>query len=86
MVILYMGILVKIYIRTVLLLGPLNSDPDHRHLGASDAEMGDPHHCDGDSTMYISTYLGVGFPPLGRESAVQVFHISLHLWDYQAIR
>ena len=42
---------VQVYPDVVLPLGPLNSYHDHFQVGAPDAAMSGPHHCDGDSTQ-----------------------------------
>ena len=47
--------------------------------GALDAVIGCPHHCDGNPTLYISTFPGVWLSPLGYEAVGKAFQNGLHL-------
>ena len=69
-------LLVNMCPRTVLSLGPLNSDPARWHPGDADTSMGVTHHSDGNNNPYVTTCLGV---PLDGKEAGQVFQSGLRL-------
>ena len=78
-------ILVGVESRIILPLRPLDADTTHGKQGAPDTAVGGPHHSDGNPTTDISTYQGVGLPPLGGEAAVQAFQCDLRLGTQEAV-
>ena len=70
---------------TILQLSPLDTDIDLCHPGSPYAAVSGPYHRDENPTLYIPTYLIVGFPSVGDKASVQALQRGPHLSDQKAV-